>query len=416
MGGCSRPQSLGSYHQKGRIDEHFNFSAYTPHTNIPVDLLTPRSSSGFVQQRRALHFTAQRSASGDPSKAPSPDSYEARRQIPTSSWARPHKPSQDADDNVVPSYYVERKRQRSEIAERKEEEGSLMAELNAGILSEGLAAEMKIREEKIPVEVLDPKEGVVLHPSGFQPPTPETEFHPSAAKKSTEDHPLLETIKQRWDDLPADEKAVSSRPGADAKVETEFARRRYLRDQAEMDAAEVLRNPDAVLRPQGTAASPPAGTVSPLSSHTTPAQRAQIPTSAWDTPVLTRRQRTENTRDDVVPAYYVERKRQRESIAERKEEEGGLMAELNAGILSEGLAAEVRIREEKIPVEVFIPEEGRVRHPSGFEPPTAETAFHPAAAKSPTEEHPVIATKKVPWHEQDMLNATANGNSSSNGN
>ena len=124
MGGCSRPQSLGSYRQKGRIDEHFNFSAYTPHTNIPVDLLTPRSSSGFVQQRRALHFTAQRSASGDPSKAPSPDSYEARRQIPTSSWARPHKPSQDADDNVVPSYYVERKRQRSEIAERKEEEGS----------------------------------------------------------------------------------------------------------------------------------------------------------------------------------------------------------------------------------------------------------------------------------------------------
>ena len=86
----------------------------------------------------------------------------------------------------------------------------------------------------------------------------------SAAKKSPEDHPLLESIKQRWDDLPADEKAVSSRPGADAKVETEFARRRYLRDQAEMDAAEVLRNPDAMLRPQGTAASPPAGTVSPL--------------------------------------------------------------------------------------------------------------------------------------------------------
>ena len=367
-----------------------------------------------------MHSSVRRSVSSDPNKPPSPESYEVRKQIPTSSWARPHKPSQDADDNVVPSYYVERKRQREEIAERKEEEGSLMAELNACILSEGLAAETKPREEKIPVEVRDPKEGVVLHPSGFQPPTPETEFHPAVAKKPTEDHPLLETIKQRWDELPADTQSVSSRPNYDAKVETEFARRRVLRDQAEMDAAEVLGNPDVVLRPQGTAATAAPGTVSPLREHTTAAQRAQMPTSAWDTPerrqVLTRRQREENTREDVVPAYYIERKRQRESIAERKEEEGGLMAELNAGILSEGLAAEVRIREEKIPVEVFIPEEGRVRHPSGFEPPTPETAFHPAAAKSPTEEHPVIATKKVPWHEQDVLHAPSHGNGNGNGN
>ena len=166
-----------------------------------------------------------------------------------------------------------------------------MAELNAGILSEGLAAETKPREEKIPVEVRDPKEGVVRHPSGFQPPTPETQFHPAVAKKPTEDHPLLETIKQRWDELPVDQKRITSRRDFDAKVEKEFAQARYLRDQAEMDAAEVLRNPDVVVHPQGTAAEP-AGTVSPLGAHTTAAQRAQIPTSSWDTPerrhVLTR--------------------------------------------------------------------------------------------------------------------------------
>lgn len=333
-----------------------------------TELLMPQRLSGQAQQRRVFHFSVQRTANGDPSKPPAPGSFAARKQIPTSSWARPHKPSQDADDNVVPSYYVERKRQRSEIAERKEEEGGLMAELNAGILSEGLAAETKPREEKIPVEVRDLKEGGVFHPSGFQPPTPETEFHPSAAKKPVEDHPLVKTVKQRWDTLP---------------TEQESAKRVHLRDQAERDAAEVLRN-------LGTQAEPPAGTVSPLSGQ-----------------VLTRRQREENTSDDVVPSFYVERKRQRDDIDE--EEKGGLMAELNAGILSDGLAAEVRVQEQKIPVEVFIPEEGRVRHPSGFEPPTAETAFHPAAAKTPTEEHPVIATKKVPWHEQDVLNASSNG-------
>ncbi|GBE89056.1 hypothetical protein SCP_1500580 [Sparassis crispa] len=61
------------------------------------------------------------------------------------------------------------------------------------------------------------------------------------------------------------------------------------------------------------------------------------------------------------------------------------MAELNAGILSEGLASSVRSRKEKIPVELRMAD-GSVRHPSGFELPTAETDFHPVAAKTPTDD------------------------------
>ncbi|KAH8105457.1 hypothetical protein BXZ70DRAFT_871021, partial [Cristinia sonorae] len=126
-------------------------------------------------------------------------SAEDRANIPASSWARPPKPSQDADDNVVPTYYIERKRQRDTIAERKEEEGGLMAELSAGILSEGIAAQTRVLPEKIPVEVTMP-DGTVVHPSGFIPPTPETDFHPLASKVATEDDPMLTTVKIPWDE------------------------------------------------------------------------------------------------------------------------------------------------------------------------------------------------------------------------
>ncbi|EMD35843.1 hypothetical protein CERSUDRAFT_53131, partial [Gelatoporia subvermispora B] len=153
-----------------------------------------------------------------------------------------------------------------------------MAELSAGVLSDGIAAETKVREEKIPVEVKE-RDGTVRHPSGFEPPTPETDFHPDFS------------------------------------------------------------------------------------------ERSDIRTSSWDSP--SRSAKYASQPEEVVPPYYIERKRQRESISERKEEEGSLMAELSAGILSEGLAAQTRHREEKIPVEVEI-KDGVVLHPSGFVPPTPE--------------------------------------------
>ncbi|KAH9929366.1 uncharacterized protein B0H18DRAFT_1117410 [Fomitopsis serialis] len=237
----------------------------------------------------------------DPLTAPSPGS----------TWARPHKPSQGADGDVVPSSNVERKRKRLE--------------------------------------------GLVIHPSGFEPSMPETGFHPAVAKKPTEDHPLVGTLKQPWDDLPASDE-VSPRPD-NGEGGKQFTRRKYMRDQAELDAAEVLTNTDVITHPAGTQAEPSlAAAVSQLGPQaaSTGGQRGQIPVSSWDTPerqtVLMRGQREENTRGDVVPTYYIERKRQRSNIAEHKEE-GVLMSELSAGILSEGLAADMRVREEKILVE-----------------------------------------------------------------
>lgn len=168
-------------------------------------VMDPSSSSHY---RRTIHFSAIRPNDRSSDDSPS-SSFSQRANIPTSSWSRPPKDSQDAHDHIVPTYYIERKRQREMISERKEEEGGLMAELSAGILSEGVAAQIKVLPEKIPVEIKE-LDGTIRHPSGFEPPTPETEFHPLASKTATEDDPLLTTIKIPWDE------ALS--PSTDASV------------------------------------------------------------------------------------------------------------------------------------------------------------------------------------------------------
>lgn len=380
-----------------------------PRRLVTTELL---QGGGSAMQQRMLHYSVRRSAeANEPPEGPG--SFEARSEIPGSSWARPHRPSQDADDNVVPTYYVERKKQRSAVAERKEEEGGLMAELSAGILSEGVAAKTRAREEKIPVEVVDLEDGTVRHPSGFEPPTPETDFHPAAAKTPTEEHPILATVKQLWDERPVNTDGPDV-VSLDSGVESGYTRRKL--EQAEADGAQADEDAENVLRDHARTEQGPSGTFDTLSSEgstTGQQRRARIPTSSWDTPK--RSSRWEQHPEDVVPSYYIERKRQRSSIAERKEEEGGLMAELNAGILGEGLAAEMRHREEKIPVEVRDPRTGSVRHPSGFEPPTPETHFHPASAKPATEDHPIVSSVKVPWTEVLHLKSSKSDASNSKG-
>ncbi|RPD56771.1 hypothetical protein L226DRAFT_469099 [Lentinus tigrinus ALCF2SS1-7] len=335
----------------------------TRHTNprsVPTELLSLPSTLKDPSRLRSFHTSSlARAPSQDDS-----DSFERRRRdLPTSSWSRPPRPSQDADDNVVPTYYVERKKQRDSISQRKEEEGGLMAELNAGVLSEGLAAETRTREEKIPVELRLP-DGTVAHPSGFEPPTAETEFHPVAAKVPTEDNPLLSTVKQPWDER--DFVEAGAEPIVhDPEHEAEWIKRMV-----------ADGNAGIVSGVRDISAERPASTTQTKSS-TSPEDRSKISTSAWDTPSRS----THPDPDEVVPPFYIERKKQRDSISQRKEEEGGLMAELNAGILSDELAAQTRERQEKIPVEVVL-DDGTVAHPSGFEPPTPETDFHPVAAKS----------------------------------
>ncbi|OBZ72867.1 hypothetical protein A0H81_07013 [Grifola frondosa] len=147
---------------------------------VPSEVLNKSSTSkGSASHARTFHSSVLVRVPDDKSSGTHP-----RNAIPTSSWSRPPRASQPESDNVVPAYYVERKRQRDTLTERKEEEGSLMAELNAGILSEGHAADIKPRAEKIPVEIAH-EDGTIRHPSGFEPPTPETDFHPVASKPAS---------------------------------------------------------------------------------------------------------------------------------------------------------------------------------------------------------------------------------------
>lgn len=153
----------------------------------------PAARPSTVTQRWASHATSTVTTNNGTTAA-------ERARIIGSSWSRPHRPSQDAHDDVVPIYYIERRRQLDEISERKEAEGGLMAQLSAGILSEGIAAQTRVREEKVPVEVMDP-DGTVRLPSGFEPPTPATDFHPMVAKSPANDHPIIASVKVSWDEV-----------------------------------------------------------------------------------------------------------------------------------------------------------------------------------------------------------------------
>ncbi|GJE93560.1 hypothetical protein PsYK624_097190 [Phanerochaete sordida] len=165
-------------------------------------------------QTRAYHSSAPSRSDSDEKTRTTPS--ERAAEIPTSAWSRPHKPSQDADDDVVPAYYVERRRQLDEIAERKEAEGGLMAQLSAGILSEGIAAQTRPREEKIPPEVVE-EDGTVRLPSGFEPPTPATEFHPVAALPAVEtDDPVVKLGNITWEEALAPSDAEADAEAVDA--------------------------------------------------------------------------------------------------------------------------------------------------------------------------------------------------------
>ncbi|KAI0317033.1 hypothetical protein OF83DRAFT_1083873 [Amylostereum chailletii] len=73
-------------------------------------------------------------------------------------------------DLAVPRFYIERKRQRDSIEDRKEEEGGLMHELSAGLLADDVAATTRIQPNKVPTE--HAHGGFTIHPSGFVVPTP----------------------------------------------------------------------------------------------------------------------------------------------------------------------------------------------------------------------------------------------------
>ena len=319
---------------------------------MPTSLLSSSTPDKLPSHIRALHTSSARCQNQNHSKGEDADAD------PTAAWRRPHRPSQDAHDDVVPEYYVERKKQRAAIEHRKEEEGGLMHNLSAGILGAGLAAETRAREEKMPVEVRLP-DGTVAHPSGFEPPTAETEFHPVAAKVDTEEDPLVATVKQPWGEV------VEAAEGAAEPIQV---------DKAEEE--EWIRR----MVSDGNGGN---GVVSGVSDIVGSADQ---PIGVPSTPSRPLAARADDP-DNVVPQFYVDRKLLRAVAEEGEEGHTDLMHEL----LGDEVAAQMRDREEKIPVEVLL-DDGSVAHPSGFVPPTAETDFHPVAAKTGD-------VPKQPWIE-----------------
>ncbi|TFY73284.1 hypothetical protein EWM64_g10728, partial [Hericium alpestre] len=78
----------------------------------------------------------------------------------------------DADpDTIVPPFYVQFKRQRDAILERKELDSELMSLLSAGLLSDDIAATTRRYPQKIPTEHATPS-GEFVHASGFVVPSP----------------------------------------------------------------------------------------------------------------------------------------------------------------------------------------------------------------------------------------------------
>lgn len=89
---------------------------------------------------------------------------------------------------------VHHERQHQALVQRKRDEGALMSELTAGLISGGVSAVIRPRASKIPPEVhveFSSDGGMVTvpqHPSGFIPPTPglKREVHTSAVRRAGE--------------------------------------------------------------------------------------------------------------------------------------------------------------------------------------------------------------------------------------
>ncbi|EPQ53157.1 hypothetical protein GLOTRDRAFT_117233 [Gloeophyllum trabeum ATCC 11539] len=138
----------------------------------------PQDKEKTLRELRGLDFDADVPASSV--SGPSSSTGRAIGTLLASSPARSPSPTQvrfyssrappDRSEDVVPDYYIERKRQRDAIAERKEQEGDLMYELSAGIIADALTATTQRSQPKIPVEFTD-EHGAVHHPSGFAVPT-----------------------------------------------------------------------------------------------------------------------------------------------------------------------------------------------------------------------------------------------------
>lgn len=241
-------------------------------------------------------------------------------------------------DDVTLRYYVERRAKLDQSAERKPFiAGDLMPGLAASIRSVGLEASITPRKHKVPLE-MQSEDGTVTHASGFVPPTP-GQWHFDAGM-----------VHDGFS-------AAEAGRVKDVDVWPNKAGFFAIEDKAALFAARALH----------TAARDRTGSL-PM--------RAPVPRQSFTTATV-RRARQRETDEEIALRFYVERKAEREQIAERKAVEGDLMPTLSANIISEGFDAAITAKEEKIPAEV-VAEDGTVQHASGFVPPTPREVFEAA--------------------------------------
>lgn len=272
------------------------------------------------------------------------------------------------EDHIVPDFYVQRKQSKAtadseqgpEYKDRKTQDSSLMDHLSDGALSDEIAASTRRLASKIPKELYN-EEGVLVHPSGFVIPTP---------GKSV---PTKER-RERERDLAQQTAAVAERV-----LEEDFSD-----VKAEMRPRRA-KVPFEVKHADGSVAHP-SGFTPPTAMHDfkhAPAPAGSTPAEKNPHSIQTDSQATSK---DVVSKLH-----QREAIEERKDEEGGLMSGLSAGILSGDVSAATEPRPEKVPAEVEVPGEGEkssaTQQPSGFVPPTPgmKRGLHTTAVVRATE-------------------------------
>ncbi|EIM80649.1 uncharacterized protein STEHIDRAFT_150375 [Stereum hirsutum FP-91666 SS1] len=370
--------------------------------SIPVHS-TSSSTSASPAQARGFHTSAR---DGPRVFLLSPRSIHSSASKYSNPRPKPKTSDDHAREGTVPEYYVERKKQRDAIQERKELEGSLMYELGAGILSDDIAASTRRPANKIPTE-FEAEDGTIIHPSGFTVPSPGEA--PVSYADTRERDPSIETAN------------VAERVGEEDYTGV----RAHVRPHSQKIPFEV-EEPDGTVRH-------PSGFEPPTPAHEFPAALIGKVKDA----VL-----VEVDPDSVVPEFFVARKLQRQLVRDGKPDrelahaeplelsgmnrpahkipfehldiDGNLIhpsgfmvpspaphviprAELRqrdplvetqgvadrvteeavlAESVKEGfLRAQTRALEGKVPFEVVLPD-GTVTHPSGFIPPTPAAAFN----------------------------------------
>lgn len=202
----------------------------------------------------------------------------------------------------------DQQQQTAAVGERVEEEADL---------ARFRGAQTRLREGKVPFEV-EGTDGIVVHPSGFIPPTTAKEF----SQAPPEEHRKVRA-KETTDSGP------TSSSGKEDK------------NSASTSALKDASSPS----PSGTSSCSTLAEPNPRSTETDPSLAS--------------------------PTDVQSLARQRQAIQERKEQEGGLVSELTAGILTGGVSASTEPGQEKIPREFPVDgeEEMTTQHPSGFVPP-----------------------------------------------